>query len=369
MVHRSLRQLKSNRTVNASRTFIQSVHACTKAALEQRFIMISLLVASFVWTSWLTALGPVQAFTNLVQYWQMTATMIFGSIVAGGTSMGGGAVAFPVFTKVLQIPPQEAKIFSLAIQSIGMTAASIVIVAMGIKIEWRFIRWVSLGGIPGMVLGSYVLFPMLSSDVIKISFTMMVGSFAVVLLSLNRRTRSRNLVIPRWSNRERLISLVVGVFGGTISGLVGSGMDVLVFSVMVLLFGICEKVGTPTSVILMAINAVIGFMVHLFIIGDFTPPITNYWLAAVPVVVVGAPLGAILCNLLTRKTIITILLGLISIELIASFVLIPLTKPVLYACLLSFALFLSAYYWMYRSSAAWRKYSQPDTLFRHKKDI
>jgi hypothetical protein len=49
----------------------------------------------------------------------------FGSMIAGGTSLGGGAVAFPVFTKVLHITPYDAKVFSLAIQSVGMSAASL----------------------------------------------------------------------------------------------------------------------------------------------------------------------------------------------------------------------------------------------------
>ena len=53
-------------------------------------------------------------------------------------------------------------------------------------------------------------------------------------------------------------------------------------------------------------------------------PVHNYWLAAVPIVVVGAPTGAMLCDLLSRSTIVKILLGLISIEVFTSLVLIPL---------------------------------------------
>jgi uncharacterized membrane protein YfcA len=45
-------------------------------------------------------------------------------------------------------------------------------------------------------------------------------------------------------------------WGGLMSGLVG--IDIVTFSVMVLLFRISEKIATPTSVILMALNAVIG---------------------------------------------------------------------------------------------------------------
>ena len=320
-----------------------------KTLFSQHFIGVSIFVAIAVWTVSLTLTGPSRALSNLIANWEAAVTMIFGSMVAGGTSMGGGAIAFPVFTKVLHVPPNEAKVFSLAIQSVGMSAASLTIVAMKTKVEWRFIRWASLGGVPGIILGSVFLAPVLPPDVIKFSFTMMVGSFGLVLFALNRTRRRRNLAIPSWGKREQVFSLVAGLWGGIVGGLVGSGMDIVGFSIMLLLFGLCEKVSTPTSVILMAINAVVGFILHQYFVGDFVEPVTNYWLAAVPVVVVGAPTGAILCNLMKRKTIARMLIGLIFIELVSSFLLIPLNAKLLCYSLFVFTIFSSIYYWMYKS--------------------
>lgn len=316
---------------------------------SKRSISISILVALTVWTVWLILIGPSRALSIEINNWEAAVTMIFGSIVAGGTSMGGGAVAFPVFTKVLQVPPQEATVFSLAIQSVGMSAASLTIVAMKTNVEWRFIRWASVGGVLGIILSSVFLAPILPPNIIKFSFTMMVCSFAMVLFALNRTSRNRNLVIPYWGKREQIFSLLAGVWGGIVSGLVGSGIDIVGFSIMVLLFGLCEKVSTPTSVILMAINAIVGFILHEYFIGDFVEPVTNYWLAAVPVVVVGAPTGAILCNLMKPKTIVRIVIGLILIELVSSFVLIPLNAKLLCYSLFVFAIFSAIYYSMYKS--------------------
>ena len=316
---------------------------------SQHFLGVSLLVAIAVWSVWLTTNGFSKAISNLIVNWEVALTMAFGSMVAGGTSMGGGAVAFPVFTKVLHVPPYEAKIFSLVIQSVGMSAASLTIIAMRTRVEWRFIRWASLGGIPGIVLGSFFLAPVLPPDAIKFFFTMMVSSFGIILFFLNCSRRKRNLAIPFWGRQEQLLSILVGFLGGIISSLVGSGMDIFCFSVMVLLFGLCEKVSTPTSVILMAINALVGFILHTYVIGDFIEPVVSYWLAAVPVVVVGAPLGAILCSLLKRKTIAKILIGLIFVESLSSFLLIPLNASLIYFSSFVFILFSSIYYWMYRS--------------------
>ncbi len=324
-------------------------YLAAKTVFSQHFIGVSILVAITVWIVWLTLTGPSRALSNLIANWEAAVTMIFGSMVAGGTSLGGGAVAFPVFTKVLHFPPNDAKVFSLAIQSVGMSAASLTIVAMKTRVEWRFIRWASLGGVPGIIISSVFLAPVLPPDVIKFSFTMMVCSFGIVLFALNRTRRRRNLAIPSWGKRERVFSLVAGLWGGIVSGLVGSGMDIVGFSIMVLLFGLCEKVSTPTSVILMAINAVVGFILHQYFVGDFVEPVTNYWLAAVPVVVVGAPTGAMLCNLMKRKTIARILIGLVLIELVSSLLLIPLNAKLLFFSLFVFVIFSSIYYWMYKS--------------------
>ncbi|OAD21050.1 membrane protein containing DUF81, partial [Candidatus Thiomargarita nelsonii] len=146
----------------------------------------------------------------------------------------------------------------------------------------------------------------------------------------------------------RLLLLVVGFVGGMMSGLVGNGIDIITFSVMVLLFRLSEKIATPTSVILMAINALVGFALHAFVIGGFTPLVHAYWQAAIPVVVVGAPVGAIISSLLSRMTIVRILIVLIMIEVISSLLLIPLTHAVIITSLTTFVMFSCCYYWMYR---------------------
>ncbi len=149
----------------------------SKISISQRTILIS--IALVVWSAWLTLLGGKEAFSYLLGHWQIALTMVFGSAIAGGTSLGGGAVAFPVFTKILHISPSDAKIFSLAIQSVGMTAASVAIFFTGIRVEWRVICWGSLGGFLGVFLGSGFLAPVVPPDVIKMSFTVMLTSFAI----------------------------------------------------------------------------------------------------------------------------------------------------------------------------------------------
>jgi uncharacterized membrane protein YfcA len=219
---------------------------------------------------------------------------------------------------------------------------------MRIAVEWRVILWASFGGVGGVVLGALVIAPLLPADLLKMLFTAMIVSFALTLFLLNWKQRLYNSDLSIFSWREQIILVITGFIGGCLTGLVGNGIDIICFSVMVLLFRLSEKVSTATSVVLMAFNSLIGFVLHVFIIGGFTEKVENYWLAAIPVVVVGAPLGAYFCTRLNNKTIATVLITLIMIELVSSLSLIPLTGKIITVSLAVFLLFCLIYFQIYR---------------------
>ena len=308
---------------------------------------IILIIAVITWIVWLTFLGIEGAFSHLINYWKIALTMLFGSMIAGGTSIGGGAVAFPVFTKVLHISPHDAKIFSLAIQSVGMTAAALTIYLSKIPVEWRVNPWARLGGFFGIFLGLDCLSPLLPPDILKISFTVMLTTFSVTLFILNQNHKRKKKSISIWGKSEKNACFLAGLVGGIMSGLVGNGIDIVVFSVMVLVWHLSEKVATPTSVILMAINALVGLFFQVSLFEDFPTNVQDYWLAAIPIVVIGAPLGTILCSKLNHSTIANSLIFLILMEMISSFLIIPLRPAIILAAILSILLFSGLNYWLY----------------------
>jgi len=303
-----------------------------------KFFLFNLVLTLFVWTVWYKYTSP-DSLHVIKHNWPITVTMVFGSFIAGATSEGGGAIAFPIFTKVLNISPMDAKVFSLAIQSVGMMAATLTIIMMRIAVEWRVILWASLGGVVGVFIGSNFIAPLLSASLLKMLFTAMITSFALTLLILNWKQRFYNYKITNFFWREKLIFSITGFIGGCFTGLVGNGIDIICFSVMVLLFRFPEKISTATSVVLMAFNSLIGFALHFYLLDGFTTKIEQYWLSAIPVVVIAAPLGAYFCTQLNNKTISIVLIILIIIELVSSLVLIPLSKEVVMVSLLVFLVF------------------------------
>lgn len=297
-------------------------------SLRTRALKINALLAVIVWLGWLL-FGGQFARHSIAANWPVSVTMIFGSLVGGGTSEGGGAVAFPVFTKLLHIPPNEARVFALAIQSIGMGAASLSILFLKIPIERRILAWAGSAGVLGLLFSTYFIVPYVPAPLVKIAFTVMVSSLAVALLVMNRsETDARNESLPVFAGREKLFVFTAGLVGGMMSGLVGCGENIVTFMVLVLLFRLSEKVATPTTVILMTIVTVAGFALHLFAVRDFTPRVQGYWLAAVPIVAVGAPLGAYICSTLSRRTIANVLIFLISLEFLSTVILIPMSRAV-----------------------------------------
>ena len=85
---------------------------------------------------------------------------------------------------------------------------------------------------------------------------------------------------------QGVVLLFTGFFGGIFTGISGSGVDICSFSMLCLLFRVSEKVATPTSIVLMAINTSLGKK-HLFLftichvqliyIQPGFEPIMSYW--------------------------------------------------------------------------------------------
>jgi uncharacterized membrane protein YfcA len=296
-------------------------------------VRFNLLVALIVWIAWLV-FGGRFAIHHLIVDWRVALTMVFGSLVGGGTSEGGGAIAFPIFTKLLHIAPRDARNFSLAIQSIGMGAATVSILYLRIPIERRTLLYAGLPGILGVALGAVFVAPRIPPIFVRTSFTVLVSSMAVALLLVNReKDVLRNRVMPIFGPGEKTILVLAGLLGGVISALVGTGENSVVFMVMVLLFRVDEKIVTPTTVVLMTMVTIPGFLLHLFLLKDFSPAVMGYWLAAVPVAVVAAPLGALICSHMKRHAIVHLLLFLIALEFISTVILVPLPLPVVWVSL------------------------------------
>ncbi|MBU3741456.1 MAG: sulfite exporter TauE/SafE family protein [Candidatus Kapabacteria bacterium] len=285
-------------------------------------------IAMSVWTS-CVVIYDIDLLQHLAAWWPASVTMVFGSFIAGASAEGGGAVAFPVFTLILKIPPDAARNFSLMIQSVGMVSASAMIIGLRIPIEHRAVIIPSIGGIVGMVLGTYTVAPLMEPVPTKLFFVSLWLGFGIGLWRINRSaTRHVRESLPaRLERRDVLILLTTGFIGGIVTSVVGNGIDMLTFCVLTLWYGLSEKVSTPTSVVLMSVLTVAGTAFHAGVVNDIGPKEFNAWIAAAPVVVFVAPLGAWVASKLRRLHIAYLLQIIIVAQFVGALLVLTPSLP------------------------------------------
>jgi len=292
---------------------------------EKSSLLIYWLAAAIIVSTWTISMQVLDWWSMFADTWPISLTMVLGSFVAGATSEGGGAVAFPVFTKLFDIEPADAKVFSFFIQSLGMTMAGLFIYLKRIPVLWNVVFTALSAGIAGLVIGE--LFLVIPNPYPKLLFTFIAGIFAFFLIYNRWGIPDNPLKTFRFERiNDIFVILVTGFLGGLVASVVGVGIDMLIFIVLTLLYGIDEKISTPTTVVLMGLLSVAGFIWHAGITADVNPDVWRYWMSCVPIVIFGAPLGAWVCSKIGRDQLIWFLLFLIGIEVVTTLWLIPITQ-------------------------------------------
>lgn len=328
--------------------------AAARDRLGRRRTRLGFAVSAGVTVVWLVAVTATGGWGRVGDHLVASATMVVGSFVAGATPQGGGAVAFPVFTKVLDVPAETARSFSLCIQAVGMSCASAAIVLGRRPVVWSAVAIGAPTGIAAFVLTLLVAgdrsAPFWPADLpgpyVKLTFTLVVAAMGwAVLVGLRTPIRSVAGGLPSIEPRLRVALVVAGALGGVASALVGSGADVFMYLFVVILFGVRAGIGVPTSVVTMALVSVAGLVVlglldgQLRITLDDAGAVTavggealavplssrrgdlyGMWLAAVPIVAWGAPLGAWAASRMSSRALVTLALAVAVAEVVSTIV-------------------------------------------------
>lgn len=319
-------------------------------------------VATVVWAVAVIGTGQLD---QVIDHWASAVTMLFGGFLAGSTPIGGGAVSYPVFTKALEVPSPVARTFGLCIQAVGMTMASLTIVVSGRRIHRRSAVVGSVLAIVGFLASAVLLdrpsLPFRPSVVpvpwVKASFSIVLAATAVLMVDLLRRRPPPAAEAP-WSRRLDGGLVVAALAGGLLSGLTGVGANIVVFIFLVALAGVGPRVALPTAVIIMSAVSIVGFLSYVVLDGQFdltfagdrmvdvggTPAdmparssdLFGLFLAAVPVVVWGAPLGSLVASIVPERLLVGFVALLAAVEVATTAILVTELReqPALLAYLL-----------------------------------
>lgn len=286
------------------------------------YLFIPSIMVICLWAAYMVL---TERFYLFAENWPISLTMVGGGFMSGATSEGSGAVTFPIFTKVLKISPDVARHFAWIMQSVGMGMASIVILKSGIPFVPLAVVLPAIAGFFGQITATEFFYPYILPAYAKIIFTCLTFSFGVILYLENR---DKQLVRVERMPKARLIDYVIFTFGGYIGGIafgiVGTGLDLIVFAILVTYYNISEKVATPTSVLLQALTclATVFYRSQTSDRYDEYSRVIEFWLVGVPVSAIMGPVGAIVAGLISRKNVTRILFFLIGLEFLSTLFLV-----------------------------------------------
>ena len=240
---------------------------------------------------WVALFAALNSIPFLVDHWHYPAIMVLGAFVAGLTPEGGGAVAFPVLSVFFEIKREMARDFSLMIQSVGMTSASIWILSRrGNHLPaYAPVLWFVPVSFLGFVLGMNLL-QTIPVYVIQALFLSLILTFALAYVYSKHRGERRMLEANGPLDHAMLAMVLLA--GGMAASLFGTGADIIVYTLLVTRFRMDEKVATHMSIMVMAAISVLGYAYRFFWDGTITDYQVQTWLCAYPVVLFMAPFGS-----------------------------------------------------------------------------
>jgi uncharacterized protein len=306
---------------------------------------------ALVLSCWAYYMYSNQLFHLLAQQKSVIATMIFGAFVAGSSPEGSAAIAYPVFTLLLDIDPSTTRNFAFAIQSLGMTAASILILNLKIKVDWSYIRYVVTTGVVGLIIGTLYVVPYISPPLAKLFFVSLWFSFGIVLWQVNRqKDRTTFDQIQNFSTADKYKLMAFGLVGGIISSIFGTGINIFTYCFMVIYYKVSEKVATPSSVIIMTIETLIGFGFHYFWIKDFNMDSHHMWVSCIPFVIVMAPLGAYIISKIHRLTVARMLYAILLVQYFGALWVLQPSLMFMFYSSITICIGLALFYWLSRQT-------------------
>ncbi|MEM7588430.1 MAG: sulfite exporter TauE/SafE family protein, partial [Acidobacteriota bacterium] len=248
---------------------------------------------------WLTLVTTGGHWGALAGHWPIAVAMALGSYFGASTPMGGGAVGFPVLVLLLDEPAAVGRDFSFAIQAVGMTTAALYLWASERPVAWRLLGWALATGAVVVPLASLWLLPHLPPLAVKLLFAVVWAGFGLVHLVRWREIEDLEGTGAHTPSRDRALGIALGVAGGLVTAITGVGINMLLYMVLVLLMRSDARIAIPTSVIAMASLSVVGVATRLAL-GGLDAAVYLNWLAAVPIVILGAPFGAWMVQRLPR---------------------------------------------------------------------
>ena len=178
--------------------------------------------------------------------------LAFGGLLAGLlvglTGMGGAALVTPMLVLVFGVPPAAA-VSSDVVASAAMKPVGAVVHAKARTVHWRLVWWLSVGSIPGVLIGTWIFAAVLDTDEAEETIRLWIGGvlllavgamLAKAYIARRRRKATQDQAPPPLQGTDlpvRIVpTVIVGALVGVLVGTTSVGSGSLVVTTLLLLY-------------------------------------------------------------------------------------------------------------------------------------
>ncbi|RYZ54864.1 MAG: sulfite exporter TauE/SafE family protein [Sphingobacteriales bacterium] len=177
---------------------------------------------------------------------------------------GGSILTIPVLVYLMGIPATAATTYSLFIVGVGSLAGSLRSYRI-INIKTALIF--GSASIVSVLLTRRFLLPLipeilLQSDSVRVSkdsFLMLLFAGLMILASFSMIRAGKKKIRESIKSRNPFFLVILGLFVGTVTGLLGAGGGFLIIPALVIFNKLDMKTAVATSLTIIAVNSLIGF--------------------------------------------------------------------------------------------------------------
>lgn len=203
--------------------------------------------------------------------------VVLGYIGAGimGLSLGligggGSILAVPILVYLFGIAPEEATVYSLFVVGLTSLTGSLNHLRMG-NIHWPAVFWFGLPSITAVFFTRFWVIPALPDPVFSFDGfvlhkdNLLLLAFALVMVLAAWRMIRRKEKADRDSTEKPNFTRLTlqGLLVGFITGMLGAGGGFLIIPALVVLARLPMKRAIGTSLVVIACNALLGFLISL----------------------------------------------------------------------------------------------------------
>jgi hypothetical protein len=245
--------------------------------------------------------------------WDIALAGLIVGCVIGLTGMGGGALMTPVLVIIFHVTPSAA-ISSDVVASFFLKPIGGGVHVRHGTVNWRLVRWLSLGSVPAAFAGAYVIDRVASAgfedNVKQILGVVLLIAAAAMLVKVV--VQSRRGASPTEMMDQRLVrplpTILIGVVGGFLVGMTSVGSGSLMIVMLMLLYPTLssrEMVGTDlVQAIPLVGAAAVGHLLFGNLVFGLT---TSVLVGAVPGVYFGARISARASDRYIRPLLVAVL--------------------------------------------------------------